>query len=286
MIRVYSPRRALLIIVAVSHGVVLGQALPAPQQPPLPVKPPSASSQPAWPLDAEVDRLLTRLEQRSVEDLRAELVWENRYALDEPEDAVRKIGELWFQDTKPAPRFLAKFREKLEGSRRQPLGEQHYFDGFWFVERDDQTKSVTRRQVRRPDDPINPYKVGQGMFPLPFGQKKDDILREFEVRTDVPGPDAPENTDRLRLTPRAESDLGRVYGEVEFWIAREGKLSGLPLRVRAAKRDGTGRVNSFITVTFSNAQLNQGLGSSVFKIEVPAGFNESVEPLPDEAPPR
>ncbi|MFO0837558.1 MAG: hypothetical protein U1D55_03460 [Phycisphaerae bacterium] len=267
MTRNLLPRLTAIIIAALAASVAGAQAVTEPA------------------LSPEVDRILTRMEERKVDDLRAEVTWETRFTIDDPDEAAKKVGELWFQDGKPAPRFMARFKKKISGKRVDNLDEQHLFDGFWFTERDGETKSVTKRQVRRADDPMNPYKIGQGTFPLPFGQKKADILREFDVKLEASGADAPENTDHLRLMPRADSDLGRIYGRVEFWVAREGKISGLPVKVRAEKRNGTGRVDSVITVTFGDAQLNQGLSSSMFKIDVPPGFDFSEEPLPDENAP-
>ena len=57
-------------------------AQPTGDNPPAASQP--AASQPA--LDPEVDKILTRLEERKVSDLRARLAWQLRYIQDLPED--------------------------------------------------------------------------------------------------------------------------------------------------------------------------------------------------------
>jgi hypothetical protein len=226
-------------------------------------------------LDPDIDRILTRLEERQVRDLRANVAWRQEYVTDNEEDWVTKRGEIWFQEADPVAKFFIHFTEKLAGNRRDKLDERHLFDGCWYVQADARTKTVERREVRRPNDPGNPYKVGEGVFPLPFGQKKADILREFDVQK-VPAEDKdPPNADHLRLLPREGTRSGESYKQLDFWVDREGPTAGLPSKVRVAKIDGTGKVNSYITSTFSNVQLNTGFSGSVFELKTPPGYTET-----------
>jgi hypothetical protein len=117
------------------------------------------------------------------------------------------------------------------------------------------------------------------VFPLPFGQKKEDILREFEVLRLSPEAGDPPVADHLRLLPRSGTRTGQSYKQLDFWIDREGPTAGLPIKVRVAKIDGTGKLNSHITIAFTDAQLNQGFSGSIFEIRTPPGYVEIVEPL-------
>lgn len=242
------------------------------------------TTQPA--LDPKVDKILTRLERRSVEDLRARVAWRQRYLIDEEEDALTKKGEIWYQDHEPVARFVIHFTERIAGGRKDKLDERHLFDGCWYVELQSRTKTLTRREVRRPTDRGDPYKVGEGVFPLPFGQKKEHILREFDVELVERHKDDPEETDHIRLTPRGDTRTGELYKRLDFWVQREGPLAGLPMVVRVAKKDGTGRVNSYITISFADARLNTGFSSSVFELKCPPGYEEIVERLEPIPPPR
>lgn len=236
-------------------------------------------------LDPALDRILTRLEERDVQDLHANLAWRQEYAKDPEEDWVVKRGEIWYQKSQPVAKFMIRFTEKVSGTRRDKLDEQHLFDGFWYIELQSRTKTVQRHEIRRPNDPGNPYRVGQGYFPLPFGQKKADILSEFEVRLLPPADKDPPGTDHLFLVPRAGTNTGQSYKQLDFWVDREGLTAGLPTKVRVAKLDGTGKVDSYITITFTDAQLNKGFSGGIFEIKVPPGYTETVETLQPIAPP-
>lgn len=276
------------VLVMAAAGIIAAGAscvtAPAQTRPDRPAAPASASA-PADPgepvLSPAADRILTRLEERRIRDLRAELTWKLEYVLDAPEDAQTKRGEIWFRDDKPVARFLIQFTRKIGGGRADVLDEKHLFDGVWYVEQHADRRQIVRRQVRAESDPADPFKVGEGVFPLPFGQKKADIVREFEVivkeeRCD----DDPPETDRLRLIPRAGTSAAQLYRYVDFWIAREGGAADLPVQVRAGKMDGAGRLNSTITIRFDKPRLNEGFSPSVFTLDTPAGFEETVEPLP------
>ncbi|MEW6251218.1 MAG: hypothetical protein AB1716_11265 [Planctomycetota bacterium] len=241
-----------------------------------------ATTQPATmppQLDPQVDAILTRLEQRDVSDLRAKLTWRQEYTRDDPEDALTKRGQIWYQKARPVARFLIHFTESISGDRKDKLDEQHMFDGLWYTEIQSRTKTCLRREIRRPDDPGDPYKVGQGAFPLPFGQKKADILMEFDVTLLPPNPQQdPPDTDHLKLTPRAGTRTAESYRDLEFWVNRAGATAGLPVKVRVSKLDGTGRVDSHVTITFADVELNTGFSGRVFDVECPPGYTK----LPDE----
>lgn len=240
---------------------------------------------PAAALDPEVDKILTRLEGREVRDLRAKLKWVLNYEIEADEEPDTKLGTIWYKQSEPSPKFKVKFDTKLAGSRKRDLDEEHLFDGRWYVEMQSQTKTITRREIYRPDEKVNPYKLGEGAFPLPFGQKKADILAEFDVGRIEPKSDDPPDTDHLRLIPRPDTNTGRTYKTLDFWIARTGHLSGLPLKVVAGKKDGTGAVNSRIEISFTDVELNPGLAEGVFVINTPAGYEEVVERLEEVAAP-
>jgi hypothetical protein len=242
-------------------------------------------AEPPRAIDPEVDHILTRLENREIHDLRARVTWELSYPIEEDTDV--KSGEIWYKQLDPVARFKVHFRQKVTAGRKLPLDEQHLFDGRWYIELNAQTKTVTRREVRAEDDRRNPYKLGEGAFPIPFGQKKEDILREFEVVRQAPVADRdPPETDHLLLVPRPGTSTESTYVRLDFWIAREGRLAGLPVKVMAGKKDGSGKLNSNITVTFDDVKLNDGFSASVFELPTPPGFEEIIERLePPPAPP-
>ena len=79
--------------------------------------------------------------------------------------------------------------------------------------------------------------------------------------------------------------MSENYKTVNVWIAKEGPFAGLPVKVHTSKRDGTGKVNSFITITFSDIRLNEGFSSSVFELKPPSGYEVNEEKLEPADPP-
>ncbi|MBK8913426.1 MAG: hypothetical protein IPM64_02295 [Phycisphaerales bacterium] len=241
------------------------------------------------PVDPAVDRLLTRLEDRRVRDVRARVNWSRQYVVDIDSKPETRLGEIHYRDGEPTPKFLVRFEKLIHPSGRvDALNEKHMFDGEYYVEMQarDQTRTITRTQVRRPDDKSNPFRIGEGHFPLPWGQRKADILREYEVALQDEDP-ALANHDRVRLTPRKNTRGYTRHRWVDFWIARSGDAAGLPVQVRVAEMDPTGAFNAVLTVRFDEPRINSGISDSVFRIEKPAGESgwiEEVVPLREPAP--
>jgi hypothetical protein len=278
-------RANVAFIIAAAAGLVACRAedqatRPVAQTQPAPVTQAAVATQPA--LDPTIDKILTRLEGREVRDLKAAVSWKLQYLTDLEEDAVTKVGELWYQQQEPVSKFLVHFTKKITASRQYDLDERHMFDGRWYEVMRSETKTFERREIRREGDVGNPYKLGEGPFPVPFGQKKADILKEFEVSLLPPAPDDPAQTDHLNFVPRSGTQMEETYKQVDVWIAREGPNHDLPIKVHTAKKEA-GKLNSFITITFSDIKLNQGFSGSVFHLTPPPGYDveeERLEPIP------
>ncbi|TWT44565.1 hypothetical protein RAS1_09800 [Phycisphaerae bacterium RAS1] len=273
----------LAMITLVCSSVACSQTTSAPAADKPPAAPPPGAATdagaPAAAADPEVDKILTRLETREIRDLQAKLTWELKYVLGLPGEEDVKRGEIWYQKKGQAARFLIDFKEMVRSRAVRPMDEKHLFDGQWYVEQVGRTKTVTRRQIRRDGEAGDPFKLGEGPFPVPFGQKKSDILREFQVARAPADKNDPAETDHLVLLPRAESSMADRYKQLDFWISREGEIAGLPVKLQFAQLKGTGMVDSYVTIQFEKARLNSGFADTMFKLDTPAGYDEIVEPL-------
>jgi hypothetical protein len=230
--------------------------------------------------DERVDKILKRVEDRQVDDIDSNVKWTVENAMDETSQS--HTGRLRYRQSKPVSKFIVEFDRRIEDGRKSRCDERHLFDGRWYVHLQSAGKTVTRREIRSESDTRDPFKLGEGPFPLPFGQTREAIHREFDVTLIPPVKSDPEDSDHLQLRPRGGSQTGEVYTRIDFWIQRGGKLDGLPIRVMAFKKDGTGKTNQIITVSFSEVKLNTGMSESVFKIDTPGGYHEEIVPL-DEA---
>jgi hypothetical protein len=134
--------------------------------------------------------------------------------------------------------------------------------------------------VLRPEENREVFRLGQGPFPLPFGQKKADIVKHFTVKLIAPEPKDPPESDHLELSPLPGTEMNKKYEKVHFFIDRK---QSLPSRVQTVEKES----GDEITATFSNSKLNQGLPGS--KLELPglADYSISEDRLPtkeDETP--
>lgn len=242
------------------------------------------------PIDPKADEILTRMEQRKLAAVETRVSWKVAWVLDEEDEAVTKLGTLWYAEGNPTAKFLVKLHKRIVGNAQGDLDEQYLFDGRWLVELQAASSPgvVTRRELQPEGAAGNPFKFGEGPFPVPFGQSKADILREFRVSHVPPAKDDPPGTDHLRMLAREGSRIGQDYRSVDLWVVRDDpNLSGLPIQVKAAKLDGSGQLNSIITVKFTDPNLRPNVPATLFRIDTPPGFQEIVERLgapPPETP--
>lgn len=153
------------------------------------------------------------------------------------------------------------------------------FNGRVFVE--DRPVQMQRNVYRlRGDDepPVSSVGINQTPFPMPFGQKRDDVLKNFEVeyrgkvklgpwkRPDVEQKEKPDETEyeHLVLTPHKDSPMAKEYARMDFWI---DPATGLPKQIRTLDES-----KAILTVRFGPLTLND-------KVELEKGqFDEPRMP--------
>jgi outer membrane lipoprotein-sorting protein len=118
---------------------------------------------------------------------------------------------------------------------------------------------MTRYQV--PKD-YNPLKLGEGPFPLPFGQETAEVLRLFTVQTRAARDGEPVNSDYLKLTPRDQGPQGETL-YVEMWVDRESRL---PVKIASRGKD-----KKTITTAFEKIKTGVKLDDKTFLMEKPPG---------------
>ena len=269
----------MLLKLVVLAGVVGGGSRPAVAVPPA-TRPVSAPASRPAALDPAVEKILDRLENKIVKDLQADLV----YLKIDPilEDEQKFKGFLRFLEGRPNPRFFIRFDEVVHEGIVRKKKEWHVFDGEWYIEAREKTETTVMRQIARPGEEVDAFKVGKGPFPLPFGQKKQDILRHFEVKLVPPSPKDPQqakNADHLACTPLPGTELDKKYGKVHFYI--DGKLD-LPVYVKTVEKEE----GNEIAAGFSNIRLNQKLDPATLTLPPDLRYPVKREYLPPPEKPR
>lgn len=236
----------------------------------------------AAPIDPEVERILDRLEKRgdTVRDLSCRVRQEMLAKV--VGEKITKEGDVKYlrgSDGNNA-RFIIHFAKITQDDF--PIKPETYaFDGRWFTEAKESTKSVLRREIVRPGEKLNLFSVEESPFPLPFGQKKAEILKNFDVKLVPPEAKDPADTNdskHLLCIPKPGTHREQEYKEIHFYI--DPKLD-LPKTIVAYRKTGT-KVSEIQTVTFpdlTNKSINKSLPVSAFDFKVPVGWSVSEERL-------
>ncbi len=254
--------------------------LAAPAASPTPTSAPAAAP-PASSGDATIDAILDRLETKgeSIKGISTKLIY-NDTRFEPVEDKVVKNGELFFSRGDPNSKFMIRFDETIAGGTKRPNREYYLFDGSWFTERNDGAKQIIKRQVVRPGERIDPFKIGKGPFPLPFGQRRAEMLKVFTITLEKPKADDPPNTDHLHCIPRPEEvELSRKYKRLDMWVDKKLEL---PIRIEVERLSD----ENIIDVRFDNMNPSDAPADSRFQIDSPPGKDWEVreEPIQIQEP--
>lgn len=115
----------------------------------------------------------------------------------------------------------------------------HLFEDGWWTEVDPRRKRVVQRQVVPEGSDRDPFEIGEGPLPLPFGQKATDVLQRFDV-TLVDVPDQPlfqlvKDAHVLHLIPKANTPLAQDHESVDLLF---DKATLLPVGIFVLHKSG------------------------------------------------
>lgn len=221
----------------------------------------------------DVEAVLDRVESRgrAVNDLKCRVVYtiEDRVTA----DVTRREGEILFKRATPNPWFFISFDKTIQDGIASPSRYWYLFDGRWFHEANQKTKSIIKRDIAPPGTEIDLFSIDNAPFPIPFGQRKDQIMKHFEV-SPGDGAGAPQDTDHLVCVPRESSKLAAEYGRMEFFVSRKADL---PVRTVIVSRDGA-NVTRADFPDLSADSINRGLNELSFRLPLEtSGYAVSVE---------
>ena len=243
-------------------------------------KPASQPTTASAPADGEVApavaAILDRLEKRGeqIDSIEAKI----EYTKIDPvlDDKQEYKGLLRFKELKPNPRFFIEFDSfKQEGVIKQQK-QWHVFDGRWYIEARESTKTISKNEIVRPGETVEVFKIGKGPFPLPFGQKKADILKHFTVKLVPPATGDPPECDHLECTPRPGTEMAAKYDTVHFFIDRKLEL---PVRLETREKEEGNR----IIATFKDVKINPGLVESQLNLPELKEYSIDTNPLKEPA---
>jgi len=114
--------------------------------------------------------------------------------------------------------------------------------------------------------------IGKGPFPVPFGQKAEDVIEHFDSSTRPAAETDPKDTDYLKLTTRPQYSKEFSVVWLEMWV---GRTTGLPVKIVAEDRSENRTV-----VVFSKVEMPKSFPEKTFDLPQPqagAGWEYHVE---------
>src|SRR5436305_2103590 len=118
------------------------------------------------------------------------------------------VGKVWYQAKGEGDaRMRIVFDKKLFGEKVQAGAKVEYMlDKGWLNDRDYKRKVEIQRQVLKPGQKLNLLQLGEGPFPLPIGQPREEVLKMFDVKKVDAKQRDPADTVHLELAPKANTD--------------------------------------------------------------------------------
>jgi hypothetical protein len=228
-----------------------------------------------------IDVILQQLEDRgaSVDDLncRVEYTVEDTLA----DDKFTKFGRILYQKQEPNPNFLVYFEKMHQADIVNRKREWYLFDGRFLWEVKEAAKNKIQHEVVEPGEKIDLFDIEASPIPIPFGQKKAQIQKNFLVVLVSPAEGDPPDTDHLVCAPKPDSRLHKDYLRLEFYVSRSLHL---PVKMVTVLRGGT-QINTAVFPDLSAKSINTGLSDADFELPPETRKWKTVETTPDPSLP-
>ena len=195
---------------------------------------------PSETTSSEVDRLLDRLEDEhgAIRLFSSPLTYRKDYDLEG--DFETRLGEIAITIDPPERDVVLVFDRIIDASGHgTSKSEYHAFEEGWWVEMTPDRKRIVRRQISRPGEDLDPFKLGEGPFPLPLAQKAETVRRRFEpsigTLPDEPLFRALKDVEVLHLIPRLGTPAHEDHESIDLIFEKTGLL---PVGVLVRHRNG------------------------------------------------
>lgn len=212
------------------------------------------------PVDPAVDRILTASQKRSdgLKDIRCDVIFTDEDRINRATN--KKSGHILLAVTKPNARFMVHFdKTDLDGVRGKQ--EWYLFDGLWFFQAIERLEQVTRQLIAGSGQEIDLFDIEKAPFPMPFGQKKENILKNFDVTLATPSGNDPPDTDHLICNPKPTSKLAKRYDQLDLYVHR---TLNLPKKIVVTKNNGR-EINTAEFPDLSEKSINAGVDKKDFE---------------------
>lgn len=248
--------------IALSISLLIAMTSLAAAQTPAPLINPVGG---ALPANASIDAVLDALDRRgqTLKEFTAKVAMTEG----DPDlgNVSTRFGRIWFQKKGDSDgRLRVTFDKRQDNRLVREEKIEYLLDNGWLTDRNDKKKTETRRQVVRPGQKINLLRLGEGPFPLPIGQKPQDVHEQFDVTLAPPSKDddaALADTVHLHLVPKPGTQFSRKFGSIDVWVGRASKF---PVRIVTDTPDHSDK--KITTLTDLKINPEGGLKDADFKL--------------------
>jgi len=166
------------------------------------------------------------------------------------------------------------FQVKKDGAKFIQVASklQYLLKNGWLYDLDFTKKIRNERQVSKPGDKVNLLKLGEGPFPLPIGQTKEDVHKNFEVTMTPLAKGDPENSIHLQLKPREGTPLAKRFSKIDVWVDR---ATNMPTRIDTLDAAGSEQRSTQLTHIIVNPK--PALTDADFTVPPTSGWNVHVD---------
>lgn len=149
-------------------------------------------------------------------------------------------GTIWFsRPSETNLRVHVLFDKVIDNHLIREQKREYLLNGEWLTDRNYDAKTEGKHQVMRPGEKRDLMKLGDGPFPLPIGQDKEDVKKQFDVVKGAPAKDDPPQTIHLTLTPKPNTELAKKFTSIDIWVDQK---SHMPIVIDTLSGDSEHRV--------------------------------------------
>ncbi len=192
------------------------------------------------------------------------------------QDSSSRSGEAVYEKKANGDaRMRITFTTRTQDAVTQQQQIDYLLDNGWLVDRNYARKLEVKRQMLKPGEKANLLKLGEGPFPLPIGQTREDVYKNFDVARVAAGKDDPANTTHILLTPKAGTRFERKFKTIDVWV---DLASGMPRRVETVDPNDTMRKGADLLEFKSNVPVTD---AQFAMPDVPADWQRREEAYND-----
>ncbi|MGH7179381.1 MAG: LolA family protein [Tepidisphaeraceae bacterium] len=165
-----------------------------------------------------------------------------------------RSGHFWLM-TLPdgSTRARALFDRKTQDDRTTEEKIEYVFANGKLIDRNYARETQVTRLVLKPGEKMNLLKLGEGPFPLPIGQKRQDVCENFDVSKIAPSSGDASNMLHVRLIPKSGTSLARKFKSIDVWVDPSDQL---PKRIETVDQNETERRRTDLSDVAINTKLN------------------------------